>query len=45
VVPLQVFLALMLRQASWQLQEPSEKWSFFPIPAPEKGLPLSVQAL
>jgi hypothetical protein len=44
-VPLQVFLALLARSYSWELQKPDEVWRYFPLPAASEGMPTTFRAL
>jgi hypothetical protein len=40
-----VFLALLARSYSWELQKPDEVWTFFPMPAATEGMPTTFQRL
>lgn len=39
---MKMFLALLVRRYSWQLLQPDEKWSTFPLALPLQGLPIRV---
>lgn len=40
---LQIFLATLIRAASWQPVHDQEEWTFFPAVAPAQGLPLVIK--
>jgi hypothetical protein len=44
-VPLQVFLALLARHYTWELQNADEIWNYFPLPVASEGMPISFQPL
>jgi hypothetical protein len=41
----QVFLALLARSYSWELQKPGEVWTYFPLPVASEGMPTTFRPL